>query len=131
MNGVNVLHIDDETGFSASVGRRLIRRGMNCHSAASGPEALDILAREDVDVVLLDIKMPGMDGIKTLGSIKKEHPMIEVIMLTGHADTDIVISSLAMGAYDYLIKPVEIGIIMRKIEDAAERRKRNLEQGAR
>jgi len=125
MSVIKVLHIDDEVDFVASLGRRLAKRGIEVSAAASGQEALDILVEVDVDVILLDIKMPGMDGIKVLGSIKRDHPMVEVIMLTGHANTDIVISSLAMGAFDYLIKPTEISEIIAKIEDAAERRKKN------
>jgi len=68
-----------------------------------------------------------MDGIKTLGHIKRKHPLVEVIMLTAHANTDVVLSSLGMGAYDFLTKPAEIDQIIRKIEDAVARRKRNLE----
>lgn len=129
MSEIKVLHIDDEVDFAASLGRRLERRGITVTAAASGQEALNVLAEDEVDVILLDIKMPGMDGIKTLGSIKRDHPMIEVIMLTGHANTDIVISSLAMGAYDYLVKPAEFKEILGKIEGAAQRRKTNMEQG--
>jgi len=131
MSEINLLHIDDEVDFAASLGRRLAKRGIKVSAAACGQEALDVLAEYEVDVILLDVLMPGMDGIQTLRSIKSAHPMIEVIMLTGHANTDIVISSLAMGAYDYLIKPAEFCEIIRKIEDAAQRRKLNMEQGTR
>jgi len=124
---VRVLHVDDETDYSAALARRLAKRGFHVATAESGPMALEILAEEMFDVILLDIKMVGMDGIKTLGEIKRLYPRAEVVMLTAHANTDIVISSLAMGAFDYLMKPVDLEELVRKIEDAAQRRKRNLE----
>ncbi len=129
MTPVRLLHVDDETQFAASLGRRLTKRGLDVTHAASGAEALEIMDKEDepFEVILLDIKMPGIDGITTLGRIKSTHPMVEVIMLTAHANTDIVISSLGMGAYDYLTKPMEIGEIVRRIENAAERRRRNMD----
>jgi len=130
MSDINVLHIDDEMDFAASLGRRLSRRGMDVHAADGGESALKVLKQTSIDVVLLDIKMPGMDGIKTLGRIKSQHPQVEVIMLTALANTDTVLSSLAMGAFDYLMKPAEIDDIVQKIKDAAKQRKRNLEQGA-
>lgn len=130
MSSIRLLHVDDEVEFAASIGRRLTKRGLDVTHAASGPEALRIMEEADelFEVILLDIKMPGMDGIKTLGRIKSMHPLVEVIMLTAHANTDIVISSLGMGAYDYLTKPAEIGEIVRKIKDAAERRQRNMDR---
>lgn len=124
MTPIRILHVDDERDFAVSLGRRLVRRGLDVTHTDNGADALRILNEKDgfFDVILLDIRMPGMDGIKTLGRLKSMHPMVEVIMLTAHADTDIVISSLGMGAFDYLTKPVEIDTIVRKIEDAAHRR---------
>ena len=127
MSKIRILHVDDETDYSAALARRLAKRGFDVGTADSGPKALEILAVEMFDVILLDIKMVGMDGIKTLGEIKRLYPRTEVVMLTAHANTDIVISSLAMGAFDYLMKPVDLEELVRKIEDAAQRRKRNLE----
>lgn len=127
---VRVLLIDDEVDFTAPLAKRLSRRGMTVSTVAGGSEGLETLEAEEFDVVLLDIKMAGMDGIKTLGKIKRQHPLVEVVMLTGHANADIVISSLAMGAFDYLMKPADMGDLVRKIEDAAMKRQRNLEQGA-
>lgn len=127
MSDIRVLLIDDEVDFISTLAKRLGRRGLSISTAGSGAEALDVMAREPFDVVLLDIKMAGMDGIKTLSEIKQRHPLVEVVMLTAHANTDIVISSLAMGAYDYLMKPVNVDELVRKIEDAALRKKSNLE----
>lgn len=128
MDDIRVLHVDDEADFAAAVGRRLARRGVTMHSVEGGAAALEALTRKPFDVVLLDIKMPGMDGIRTLSEIKRLHPEVEVIMLTAHAQSEIVISSLAMGAYDYLQKPADMDDLIAKIEDAAQRRKRSQER---
>ena len=131
MNSIRVLLIDDEVDYTATLGKRLDRRGSSIRTVGGGAEALAALAAEEAEVVLLDIKMAGMDGIKTLQEIKRCHPAVEVIMLTAHANTDIVISSLAMGAFDYLLKPVNLDDLAAKIEEGAMRRKHNLELGAR
>lgn len=132
MNTVKVLLIDDEIDYTATLAKRLGRRGFSIKAVGGGQEALALLSLEDdFDVILLDIKMAGMDGIKTLQHIKREHPLVEVVMLTAHANTDIVISSLAMGAFDYLLKPVNVDDLVIKIGDAAARRKSFLEQGNR
>jgi len=130
MTEIRVLHVDDEPDFAAAVGKRLARRGVAMRTVASGGEALEALASEPFDVVLLDIKMPGMDGIKVLGEIKQRHPLVEVIMFTAHANTDIVISSLAMGACDYLLKPADVDELIQKITAAAGRRRGREEAGA-
>lgn len=130
MKKLRVLLVDDEQGFVAPLAKRLARRGFDTALASSGSEALELLSPETFDVVLLDIMMPGIDGIKTLGEIKRLHPYVEVVMLTAHADSDIVISSLAMGAFDYLLKPVDVTELVRKIEAAAKRRQKNLDREA-
>ena len=130
MKAIRVLHVDDEPDFASAVAKRLARRGVEMRSVTGGGEALEALASESFDVVLLDIKMPGMDGIKVLGEIKQRHPLVEVIMFTAHANTDIVISSLAMGAGDYLLKPAEVDELLEKIEAAAGRRRGREEAGA-
>ncbi len=129
MKNIKVLLIDDEVDFTATLAKRLDRRGFSISTVGGGREALVALAEKDYDVVLLDIKMAGMDGIKTLQQIKQQHPSVEVVMLTAHANTDIVISSLAMGAFDYLLKPVNVDELVAKIEEAAARRESNLETG--
>ena len=131
MNTARVLLVDDEVDYTATLGKRLARRGFSVRTVGGGSEALAAFGEEEFDVVLLDMKMAGMDGIRTLQEIKRQHPLVEVVMLTAHANTDIVISSLAMGAFDYLLKPVNLDKLTAKIEDAALRRKQNLEQMAR
>jgi DNA-binding NtrC family response regulator len=125
MNGVRVLLVDDEIGYTDALAKRLGRRGLSVTTAGGGAEALEAMAQAPFDVVLLDIKMAGMDGIKTLSAVKRRHPEAEVVMLTAHANTDIVISSLAMGAFDYLMKPADVEELVRKIEDAAMRKRSN------
>jgi DNA-binding NtrC family response regulator len=127
MNGVRVLLIDDEVPYTEALAKRLGRRGLSVMTAGGGARAIEIMAANVFDVVLLDIKMAGMDGINTLSAIKRNHPEVEVVMLTAHADTDIVISSLAMGAFDYLLKPANVEELVRKIEDAAMRKKSDSE----
>jgi len=126
MNRIRVLLVDDEIGFITPLGKRLARRGFDTHTVSSGREALEAFGESPFDIVLLDIKMEGMDGIRTLGEIKRKHPLVEVVMLTAHANPDMVISSLAMGAYDYLMKPADLDELVLKIEDAVQRRKKNL-----
>jgi len=91
-------------------------------TAANGDEALDSLADREVDVVLLDVKMPGRDGIEICREIKRSHPLVEVIMLTGHADLSDAVTGMRLGAFDYLLKPVDADELVNKIEDAATRR---------
>ena len=91
---------------------------MNVYGAMSGEEALSILAHTPVDVVVLDVKMPGMDGIETLKEIKKQFPLVEVIMLTGHASLEAAKEGMEKGAFDFLMKPVNIDELLYKLQDA-------------
>jgi signal transduction histidine kinase len=116
-----VLLVDDETDFLDNLHQRLELRGIPTLKAASGPEALAILDSEEVDVVVLDVRMPGMDGIQTLRFIKEKHPRIEVVMLTGHADLESSLEGMRFGFFDYLTKPVHIDTLVAKIHDAHQR----------
>ena len=113
-----VLLVDDETDFLSSLAQRLTLRGLSTSTAASGPDALAVLDREPVDVVVLDVRMPGMDGIETLRRIKEAHPRIEVVMLTGHADLESSLEGMRFGFFDYLIKPVRLDTILERIKAA-------------
>lgn len=119
MEGLKILLVDDEPDFLSVIARRLARRNVSVSVASSGLEALEKLEAEPVKVVVLDVKMPGIDGIETLRRIKELMPDVEVIMLTGHADLDVAISGMALGAYDYLLKPADIDELMFKVYDAA------------
>jgi DNA-binding NtrC family response regulator len=117
----SVLVVDDEVQFVETLVKRLVRRGVKVNSAHSGQQALDALAGRGAtrtDVVILDVKMPGMDGLETLAAIKEEHPLVEVIMLTGHATVESAIEGMKHGAYDYLMKPCDLDLLMAKLNEA-------------
>jgi DNA-binding NtrC family response regulator len=113
-----VLLVDDEKDFLEVLIRRLKKRQVNVDGVSSGEEALQYLRVRPIDVVVLDVKMPGMDGITALQEIKKLDPLIEVIMLTGHASLEVALEGMRSGAFDYLMKPAEIDELLYKIEDA-------------
>ena len=121
MEKVRLLLVDDEDDFRRTVAKRLMKRGIDTKQAASGEECLEILEKDPVDVVVLDVKMPGMDGIETLHHIKKRHPKTEVIMLTGHATTQDGVDGIKTGAFDYLSKPIELEHLLGKIRQAHEK----------
>ena len=121
---MKVLLVDDEQEYRETLGKRLGKRGLTVEKASSGEEALEKLAAFPADVVVLDVKMTGMDGLTTLHKIKAGWPTVEVIMLTGHASVEVAIRGLELGAYDYLMKPVDIKELFYKLEDACARRAR-------
>ncbi|MFZ2446155.1 MAG: response regulator [Syntrophobacteraceae bacterium] len=124
-----VLLVDDEAPFVETMKKRLTKRNLTILSAFSGPEALDVLEAESrVDVVLLDVKMPGMDGMETLRQIKELHPSVEVIMLTGHATMETAIEGMKLGAFDYLMKPCSIEQVLAKVLEAKEKRRKHEEE---
>ncbi|MFP5237621.1 MAG: response regulator [Acidobacteriota bacterium] len=118
MESINVLIVDDEAEFLETVVKRLRKRDLLASGVTSGEAALEQLKTNSVDVVVLDVKMPGMSGLDTLKEIRKRHSSIEVIMLTGHASTEAAIEGMAMGAFDYLMKPTQIDELVYKIQDA-------------
>ncbi|MCK7505448.1 MAG: response regulator [Desulfobacterales bacterium] len=106
MSLAKVLFVDDEVPFVEALTKRLTKRDLEIIPAYSGDEALKKLAEQTtIEVVILDVKMPGMDGIETLQEIKKKFPLVEVIMLTGHATVESAIEGMKLGAFDYLMKP--------------------------
>ncbi|MBW2615232.1 MAG: response regulator [Deltaproteobacteria bacterium] len=121
----NVLLVDDEIPFVETITKRLFRRDLNITSAFSGQEALDTLERDrSIEVVILDVKMPGMDGIEALGEIKRRYPLVEVIMLTAHATVETGIEGMKLGAFDYLMKPCDMDLLVSKVREAAARKRR-------
>ena len=124
-----VLLVDDEVPFVDTMIKRLTKRNMDVIPAYDGPEALAVLKKQvRVEVVILDVKMPGMDGIETLGEIKKAHPLVEVIMLTGHATVESAIEGMKQGAFDYLMKPCDIDLLVSKVTEAAAKKRRHEEK---
>ncbi|MFO8086111.1 MAG: response regulator [Desulfobacterales bacterium] len=124
-----VLLVDDEVPFVETMTKRLKKRELDIIPAYNGEEALKKLEEHpNIEVVILDVKMPGMDGIETLGEMKKNHPLKEVIMLTGHATVESAIEGMKKGAYDYLMKPCDIELLVDKVTDAAAKKRRHEEK---
>lgn len=122
MKKFKVLIVDDEKDFLETTIRRINKRGLSCEGVESGFEAIEKIKTGNFDVVLLDVKMPDMDGVKTLGLIKSVKPMMEVVMLTGHASVESGIEGMKLGAFDYLIKPIELDPLLEKLNDAYEKK---------
>ena len=120
---VRVLLVDDEQEFAETLAQRLEVRNFTVSVALRGDEAISMVEAQFVDVVVLDVLMPGRDGVDTLREIKNIKPLIEVIMLTGHATVETGIQGMKLGAYDYLMKPVETGELVDKITKAYARKK--------
>jgi DNA-binding NtrC family response regulator len=115
--------VDDEVPFVETMTKRLTKRDLTVLSANSGPEALEKLDESrNVDVVILDVKMPLMDGIEALREITRAHPLVEVIMLTGHATVETAIEGMKLGAFDYLMKPCDIDLLMSKVLEAKSKK---------
>ncbi|NWH05956.1 sigma-54-dependent transcriptional regulator [Desulfobacter latus] len=119
---VKILVVDDEKDFVEMFSLRLTRQGEKVSVAYSGQEALDLLEKNKIDVVILDIRMPGMDGIETLKRIKAGYPLVEVIMLTGHGSTETAVEGMKAGAFDYLMKPADFEDISEKVANAWKRK---------
>jgi len=118
MKGSKILLVDDEVVFTTNMGKLLTNRGYIVTAVNSGDAAIQALEKENYDVVVLDLKMPGMDGLTTLKEIKKLGLFTETLILTGHGSIDTALEAIKLGAYDYLTKPCEIGDLVEKIEGA-------------
>lgn len=124
MEKTKMMLVDDEERFLATTKKLLTKKGYDVFTAASGAEALEKLKTELIHVVILDVKMPGMDGLTCLRQIKSLFPMVEVILLTGHATAESAVEGLEAGATDYLMKPIDINELIDKSEEAAKKRQR-------
>ncbi len=122
MEKFRVLVIDDEVDFVETIVKRLRDRGLEAEGALSGPEGLQILDDKEFDVIILDVKMPKMNGIETLREIKKKSPLVEVIMLTGHGSVESGIQGLQLGAFNYVMKPVPLNELLKQMTQAYERK---------
>jgi DNA-binding NtrC family response regulator len=121
-----VLFVDDEADFMETILKRMQKRKVAAFGVRSGEEALAWLQQQAADILVLDVRMPGMDGIQTLRAIKRDHPLLEVILLTGHANLEIAREGMQLGAFDYLMKPIDLDELLYKLEDAYQ--KKNLQQ---
>ena len=122
MIGSKILLVDDEVVFTNNVSKLLTSRGYRVTAVNSGDSAIGALQEDNFDVVVLDLKMPGMDGITTLKEIKKLGLFTETLILTGHGAIDTALEAVKLGAYDYLTKPCEIDDLVFKIESAWEKK---------
>jgi DNA-binding NtrC family response regulator len=118
---ISVLLVDDEATFRDLVERKLRREGFMVEACGDGAEAVRLIQQHRFDVVLLDLCLPGMDGIACLREIKARAPALEVVVLTGHASVESAIAAMKMGAYDFLEKPLRFAKVTRAIENAYER----------
>lgn len=130
MTIAKLLLVDDETAFLDAMARRLEKRDFEVFTAPAGMDALDVLSQngEKIEVVILDVKMPGMDGIETLVEIKRKYPLIEVVMLTGHATVSSAIDGMKQGAFDYLMKPCDMAVLVEKVNEAASKKRQQEEK---
>ena len=119
---IRVFVVDDEEQFVSRLAERLRLRDYDVTTALSGDQALEIIAKYNFDVVILDVAMPGKDGIETLREIKKLKPLTEVIMLTGHATVESAIEGMKLGAFDYLLKPTNTEDLVMKVNTAYARK---------
>ncbi len=122
MATINVLIVDDEERFLKTTRTLLEKEGYAVQTAGDGFRGLDILKSARIDVAILDVKMPGIDGVEVLRSIKADRPLVEVLMLTGNATMETAIDGLKLGAFDYLTKPCEISVLKQKIDEAYAKR---------
>ncbi len=122
MDEFNVLFVDDEVDFLETLLKRMKKRQLNASGVNSGEAAVAYLQDHAVDIVVLDVRMPGMDGIETLKNIKKISPLTEVVMLTGHACLEIAREGMEAGAFDYLMKPINIDELLYKLQDAYQKK---------
>ncbi len=122
MDKPKVLIVDDEEDFVETMVKRLRSKGLEAEGVHRGVEALRLLENNEFDVCVLDVRMPGMDGIETLAAMKKKKPSMEVIMLTGHGSVEFGIQGLQLGAYNYVMKPVPFSELFQQIQQAYERK---------
>jgi two-component system, OmpR family, response regulator len=120
LKSFKVLVVDDERDFLEPLVERLQLRKLQAQGVDSGEEALAYLSANPVDVMVLDVKMPGMDGLQVLREVKTSHPLVEVVLLTGHASVESGMEGLELGAFDYLIKPVKLDDLLERILEAYE-----------
>lgn len=126
MSIAKILLADDEKPFVETMSKRLQKRDIEVVAAYDGKEALARLAEDDgIEVVILDIKMPVMDGMTALSEIKRQFPLVEVIMLTGHATVETGIDGMKLGAFDYLMKPCDMDQLITKVKEAVGRKRKH------
>jgi len=120
---LRILLVDDEEDFASTLAERLVLRGFQAEVATSGIDALRHVREDDFSVLILDVKMPGIDGLGLMAEIKRKRPDLPVILLTGHGSVVNAETGMKEGAFDYLMKPIDIDKLIEKIRDAVGREK--------
>jgi DNA-binding NtrC family response regulator len=123
MDQLRILIVDDEEDFGSTLAERLALRGFQAEAATRGTDALRHVAEDDFSVLVLDVKMPGIDGLELMAQIKRKHPDLPVILLTGHASVADAQRGVEAGAFDYLLKPIDIDALIETIRTAVGRSK--------
>jgi DNA-binding NtrC family response regulator len=118
MANIQLLLVDDEERFLTTTKVLLEKRGTTTFTALNGLDAVKLLDEHRIDVVILDVKMPGLDGVEVLRRMKQRYPLVEVIMLTGHASVESAVEGLKLGAFDYITKPCDVTDLMEKVNEA-------------
>ena len=129
MEKIKILLVDDEPDVTRILSKRLGRRGYECQAAANGQEAVDAMAQFAFGVIIMDVKMPVMDGMSALQIIHSRWPKTQIILLSGHADMQLAVQAMTEGAFGYLMKPVDIDELLFKIEDAVTQARLEAGQG--
>jgi DNA-binding NtrC family response regulator len=124
MADIKLLLVDDELEFLEPMKARIERRGMACATAASGAEALAILDASPVDCAVVDVKMPEMDGLELLRRLRRLYPGVPVVLLTGHASAELGVKGMELGAFEYLLKPIELDELLDTVRRAVAGRVR-------
>jgi DNA-binding response OmpR family regulator len=119
---MRVLVVDNETEFASTVAERMRLRKIEAESVYSGEEALEAVSRFMPDVMILDVQMPDMSGLDVLSQVKAIDPTIEVILLTGHGSFEAGLTGMELGAFDYIIKPVDLVLLLEKITEAYKKK---------
>jgi two-component system NtrC family response regulator len=119
---IRLLLVDDETQFLETICKRLELRNFEVTPVSSGEEAIEVARKNEFEIALVDLKMPGMSGEQVLETLKKEHKFLEVIILTGHGSIDSAIRSTKLGAYYYLQKPCELEMLLQVLKEAYQKR---------
>jgi DNA-binding NtrC family response regulator len=128
MRIARLLVVDDEARFVETLSKRLTARGFYVDGAPSGEQALALLESRPFDVVILDVRMPGMNGLDTLRAIRKLQPLVKVILLSGHASINSAVEGMRLGATDYLLKPADLDDLLARVEAAVEKKRLEEEQ---
>jgi len=125
---INLMIVDDEEEFLNAIRRSLEVRDFNVITANRGEKAIELAKKNPVDIAIVDLKMPGIDGLETLETLKKGHPWMEIIILTGHGTIDSAVGATRSGAYSYLQKPCELDVLMKVLIKAYQKRVMNRQQ---